>query len=463
MNSKELFSKFSQGVNWNAFLYFIYKISATLLTFLLYNKLDSKTFSTFANLNAIIFLVLLWIDFGFQKSIARFCPEYAQNSHDLKTFISSLLRFKSIVLVLALPIYLIVVNQLSAKLHLSDYRSYFYAGAGLVLLEGLISVIRLIYHAYFWQKQFNSMNAITLMIEVICDMSCIIIIQNQYILLAALIASKTISRAILLLLASIKLPKLYTQIGHNNNKEIHVKALNKRFAVHSAIMWFNTNIKSLTERNVLVPLFTHIFGTDVANIFKIANDGALLFYRIVIKSIGTTDTALFAHVYSMKEGKQTWQIAFKKLTTKIAALVLPLLGIVFVLYRYKLWFKYDQYVFQIFLLICICLLIEVMFSPYERILEVNRRYVLLTYAYTPYIIMTIILLTTNIMTYIGLFNSITLIHGVRLVSSFLMFLITRMRYRLTFPIRYVCTLSLSIYIGIYMLDKIMRYVIEITS
>ncbi|MEX0849753.1 MAG: oligosaccharide flippase family protein [Candidatus Dependentiae bacterium] len=462
MNSKELFSKFSQGVNWNAFLYFIYKISATLLTFLLYNKLDSKTFSTFANLNAIIFLMLLWIDFGFQKSIARFCPEYAQNSHDLKTFISSLLRFKVIVLVVSLPIYLILVNQLSTKLHLSAYRSYFYAGAGLVLLEGLISVIRLIYHAYFRQKQFNSLNAIALMIEVVCDMSCICIIQNQYILLAALIASKTISRIILLLLAGIKLPKLYAQIGHDNNKDIHIKALNKKFVVHSAIMWFNTNIKSLTERNVLVPLFTHIFGPETANIFKVANDGALLFYRIVIKSIGTTDTALFAHIYNMKEGKQTWQIAFKKLTTKIAALVLPLLGIVFVLYRYKLWFKYDQYVFQIFLLICICLLMEVMFSPYERILEVNRRYVLLACAYTPYIIMVIILLTTNIMTYIGLFNSITLIHGVRLVSSFLMFLITRMRYKLTFPIKYVCALSLFIYIGIYMLDKIMRYLIEIT-
>lgn len=459
MNTKELYREFAQGVNWNAFLYFIYKISATLLTFLLYNKLDSKTFSTFANLNAIIFILLLWIDFGFQKSIPRFCPVYAKNRHTLQNFIKSLLRFKVTILILALPIYLLLVNQFTKTLYLTEFKSYFYAGGILVLLEGIISVIRLIYHAYFKQKLFNSMNAWSLLLEIIADLCFIIVIENQYILLAALLISKMGSRLLLLFLSGAQWPKLYQQITDNQNQEIAVRQLNKGFIIHSSIMWFNTNIKSLTERNVLVPLFTHIFGPAVANMFKVANDGALLFYRIVIKSIGTTDTALFAHVDSMGEGKETWQVAFKKLTTKIAALVLPLSGIVYVLYRYKVWLKYDSNVFLIFLLICICFLMEVMFSPYERILEVKRDYLLLAYAYIPYIIMLIILLTTNIMTYIGLFNSIALIHGVRLVSSLLMLALARVRYGLVYPIRYVCTLSLYIYIGIYMLDKLIGFLI----
>ncbi len=460
MNTKELYSKFAQGVNWNAFLYFIYKISATLLTFLLYNKLDSKTFSTFANLNAIIFLLLLWIDFGFQKSIPRFCPFYAKNSNDLKSFIKSLLTFKIIILVLALPLYLILVDRFANTLHLTEFKSYFYAGVILLLLEGIISVIRLIYHAYFWQKQFNSMNALSLMLEIGLDLGCILLIPNQFILLAMLLMSKILSRVVLLLLSGIKLPRLSHNIAQNKEQAINVEQLNKRFMIHSSIMWFNTNIKSLTERNVLVPLFTHIFGPAVANMFKVANDGALLFYRIVIKSIGTADTALFAHIDSMGEGKETWQVAFKKLTTKIAALVLPLLGIVFVLYKYKLMIKYDNNVFLIFLLISICFLMEVMFSPYERVLEVKRDYVLLTCAYTPYIIMVIVLLTTNLMTSIGLFNSITLIHGVRLVSSLIMLALARVKYGLAYPVKYVCTLSLYICIGVYMLDKIIGLIID---
>ncbi len=458
MNTKELYLKFAQGVNWNAFLYFIYKISATLLTFLLYNKLDSKTFSTFANLNAIMFLLLLWIDFGFQKSIPRFCPFYAKNSNDLKIFIRSLLTFKIIILILALPLYMILVNQFANILHLTEFKSYFYAGVILLLLEGIISVIRLIYHAYFWQKQFNSMNAMSLMLEILIDLGCILLIPNQYILLAILLISKIVSRIVLLVLSGIKLPTLSHNIVQIKEQEIDVDQLNKNFMTHSSIMWFNTNIKSLTERNVLVPLFTHIFGPAVANMFKVANDGALLFYRIVIKSIGTADTALFAHIDSMGEGKETWQVAFKKLTTKIAALVLPLLGVVCVLYKYKVMIKYDNNVFLIFLLISICFLMEVMCSPYERVLEVKRDYVLLTCAYTPYIIMVIILLTTNIMTCIGLFHSITLIHGVRLVSSLIMLTLARVKYGLVYPVKYVCTLSLYIYIGVYILDKLINQI-----
>ena len=458
MTTQELFHRFSQGVNWNALLYLIYKCSSTTITILLYNKLDSDLFSTFANLNSIIFLLLLWLDFGFQKAIPRFCPEYAKSKGTLNTFLKTILIFKIGTLCAAIPVYLLLAHGLSYTLQLQAYSSFFYAGAILVLTEGLISVVRLIYHAYFLQKIFNSLNVFALLVEMGLSILSIIMIHNSYILLTALLTSKIIGSFLLLALAWYKAPTIYQQV----NQDIPVpNQLNKQFVMHAGIMWFNNNIKSLTERNFLLPLFTFIFGPITANMFKVANDGALLFYRIVLKTIGTTDTALFSHVLVMGEQNETWQIAFKKLATKIAALVLPLAGIIYVIYTNNLFIEYNPYVFRPFLIITICLLFEVLFSPYERVLEVNRCYWLLACAYAPYLIMVITLLTTNIMTSIGLLNSLLLIHGVRLVSTLIMVFITRIRYGLRYPVYFALLITMSMYgvihIGTYSYKVISPY------
>jgi len=446
MTTQELFCKFSQGVNWNALFYLIYKCTSTTIIILLYNKLDSDLFSTFANLNSIIFLLLLWLDFGLKKAIPRFCPEYAKNKGTLNAFLKTILIFKVGTLCAAIPVYLLLAHGLSYTLQLQAYSSFFYAGAILVLTEGLVSVVRLIYHAYFLQKIFNSLNALTLLVEMVLSLISIIMIHNSYILLTSLLISKIFGSCLLLALAWYKVPTIYQQINQDAPVPNH---LNKQFVKHASIMWFNNNIKSLTERNFLLPLFTFIFGPLTANMFKVANDGALLFYRIVLKTIGTTDTALFSHVLIMGEQNETWQIAFKKLATKIAALVLPLAGIIYIIYTGNLFMEYNPYVFQLFLIITICLLLEVLFSPYERVLEVNRCYWLLACAYAPYLIMIITLLTTNIMTSIGLLNSLLLIHGVRLVSACIMVCITRIRYGLQYPVRFVLFITIGIYGGIH--------------
>ncbi len=449
MTTQELLHKFSQGINWNALLYFVYKFTSTIITILLYRKLDSALFSTFANLNSIIFLLLLWLDFGLQKSIPRFCPEYARDKNGFYWFLKSVLIFKISLLIAALPVYALLIQGLSYKLQLTTYSSYLYLGALLMLTEGLVSVVRLIYHAYFLQKIFNSLNAFTLFVEMVISILSILMIQNNYLLLTALLSAKIAGGCVLLVLAWCKAPTIYQQINQDTLDRRVPDTLNQQFVTHTSIMWFNINIKSLTERNFLLPLFTFIFGPVTANMFKVANEGALLFYRIVLKTIGTTDTALLSHVLVMQEQNETWQIAFTKLSTKIAALVLPLVGIMYMIYRYDFGVKYNPYVFQLFLIISICLLLEALFSPYERVLEVRRRYWLLACAYAPYLIMVITLLCTNIMTSIGLLNSLLLIHGVRLVSVLIMLCVTRICYGLKYPIRIALLITLGTYGGIH--------------
>ena len=458
MTIQELYSKFSQGVNWNAFLYFVYKTLFVSLTFVLYRRLSSEIFSTYSNINSLIFLLLLWLDCGFQKAIPRFCPVYAQNQADLKAFIKSILRFKVLLLLVALPGYIVISYYFAAKLHLENYVTFFYAGITVFLVEGIVSLLKLIYHAYFWQKQFNLLSTATLLIEMSINYLLIFTIADQKHLLLGLIINKAGAGLLLATISVCMLKKLYQSVSMENGKALDIKQINRRFMIHSSIMWFNNGIKSLTERNFLVPLFTHIFGPAVANMFKVANDGALLFYRIVLKTIGTTDTALFSHVLTMGESKSTWQVAFKKLTTKIVTLVIPLSGILWMLYQNKYIMSCDNYVFRAFFIITISYLLEAIFSPYERVLEVNRRYLALAFAYTPYIIMVITLLTTNCMSSIGLLHSVVVIHGVRLVSSIIMLIITRVRYKLLFPIRFTFVLTLLTYLGIYILNLTINFI-----
>ena len=188
----------------------------------------------------------------------------------------------------------------------------------------------------------------------------------------------------------------------------------------------------------MVTFLTYTIGPAGANLFKVANDAALFFYRIIIKTIGIADTSLFAHIEAAGKKHDLMPFAFKKITTKVAGLVIPFLGII-------CWIGFSNdslvientFVFQAFFIMALGYIIETLFLPYERILEVKRRYVYLTLGYIPYVIMLILLLTGNIIPYIGLLGSITLIHVVRLVSISIIACLARHDYKLRFPVRFL--------------------------
>ena len=175
--------------------------------------------------------------------------------------------------------------------------------------------------------------------------------------------------------------------------------------------------------------------------FKVANDAALFFYRTVIKTIDTADTALLAHIEVLQNKKELMAIAFKKLITKIAALCFPLLGVVLLIFMQGVKEWNDLFVFQAFIIMALGYLIETMFMPYERILEIKREYVYLTISYIPYVVMITFLLAKPVIASIGLVPVIGMIHGVRLVSLICMVYGARARYGMRFPVLFVIRIA----------------------
>jgi len=287
-------------------------------------------------------------------------------------------------------------------------------GSILFITEGIVAILRLVYHSYFLHKQFNLSAIIMMIIEMIINITLIYTINQSSMLLTVILINKIFSNIIIGLINSIMLPKIIP-LSIVTHTKINIRQTTEKFIRHSAVMWINNNLKSLSERNFFIPFITYTMGPVLANLFKIANDVALLFYRIVIKTIGTTDTLLLAHIVALKQ-KKLMPFAFAKLTTKVTSLCLPLLGIVLFLAIQGSTSTRNPFVFYSFIIMATGYLIETMFLPYERILEVNGKYKQLALAYVPYIIMLISVFSGVTMPSFGLLGSIMIIHGVRLVS-----------------------------------------------
>ncbi len=409
MNTSALYKRFSTAIIWNGLFYFVYQSCFFLRTALLYRFLTPIDFSTWSNLNSALFLLLLWLDPGFRKSIPRFAP---QAGAIRSRWLSKLAQLQIFILLLSLPFLYLSIIKLTTK----DYLVII--ALAIFIAEGAHSPIKLFYHAYFYNKAFNSIAAITTLIEMIFILLFLMKGGESETILIGVMLSKLLA-TVILIASSIKLylkqsPPLLEKHTFDT----------KSFIAHSGAMWVCSILNSLTERNVLIPVITYSMGIEVANTCKLANDGALYIYRVVIKTIGSADTALLAHIEEGYEDKQAQQMAMAnavdKLTTQVSRLALPLLGVVGIIMISSYWFSYKQYVFHVFFIMVIGYLTETAWLPYERILEVKRSYRLIFLSYAPYLIFIIFLFYFLHISCIGLLPFLILLHIVRLVTGFLM-------------------------------------------
>ncbi|MCL5875046.1 MAG: hypothetical protein M1114_01075, partial [Candidatus Dependentiae bacterium] len=435
MNKTTLYKNFSRGLGWNGIFYAIYKSLSTVISFLLYYKLSTGDFSLWATTNSSIYLVILWFDLGLSKSIPRYAPVFASNKKTHKSFIIIVCLLQAFLLLPGIPMLWYYMTSRTASLVLIAL------ALGTFLAEGMVKMLRLTYHAQFHNKQFNLMNTITVLLETFFVLSALVFVGSSYNLLLSILISKLCCSTLLALAAGYGLPSLYKDKEYTENKDIDLNKTIKECASHSVIMGSTTVLTSLSERNFLIPLFTSAIGQEAANMFKIANDGALLFYRMIIKTIGTTDTALLAHIETMPNKKELLPDAFKKLSTQIASLCIPVLGVLALFLSNDMYKEYNPLVFKLFFIIAMSYMIESLFSMYERVLEVKRKYMMLAFSYLPYIA---IVAGMFLVSFFGLVNSVLAVQGVRLVQVLLCIYCVRTYYGLQFPVRFVVRLSLLV-------------------
>jgi hypothetical protein len=461
MQHTALFHRFTSALSWNAFLYIAHRILSTVFVFVLYRAVPTATFSTWATVLSVIFLLLLWLDFGFRKSIARYAPVFTAH-RAFALFTRTVLIFQLGVLFLAAPLFFYFLPSLFALIVRHEVplsTSLRLIATGLFITEGLVEILRLLYHAHFMNKPFNILATTARILESAASISLIFFWPGSPSgILVTILTFKLLSSLLIIVVSLFMLPTLYKQARHDiqgvldPEPDHNLKPLWWGFVRHSFMMWLSNGIKSLSERNFILPVLTYTLGLEQASVFKLAQDSALFFERSIIKTLGTADTALLAHVEEEAHGKVEGVLAFKKLTRQVAGLCIPLFGVLLFIWLSSETFFKDQGVFQIFLILTGTYLLEVLVSPYERILEVRQRYILLGIAYVPYMIGLYLVLRGY--TFIGLVSFVLVLQGVRLVSSGIMVGFVSYYYRLRFPILFTAgwlAVAVGVAVGVWAL------------
>ncbi len=418
MNSNTLIAEFFHALGWNAFAYGAYKLCYLILSYALYVTLDQQAFTLWAALMSYIFFWLLMLDCGFRKSVPRFCPDFSYDKKTHGRFVGSLCITQSILLIGAMPLFYWSLSyffkQVSPATEPLDHILVVLATL-LFFAQGCLALMRIIYHAHFWNKQFNSLATAVVAIECIASLLLCCIASDQLMLTRNLLminVTGALSVTLISLIALARMPYVVV-----TKAEATMAAPTRQFIVHTLFMWASNGIKALSERNFLLPYVLYSLGPTMGIAFKLSNDSALFFYRLAVKTIGINDTALLAYARHTTGGTRA---VFVSLVRTIACIVAPLLCIALVgvvLVHYYLPAKMMAVPFCLFI---VGYMIEFLLSPYERILEVSLRYRLLSIAYMPYLIILLSMFYNDSIKAMGLIPFIAVIQGLRVVSALIM-------------------------------------------
>ncbi len=413
MNKTALFSYFNTALRWNAAFYGFYKITSAGLTFFLFKFLPSSWFSCWATGNSLIFLFLLWIDCGFKKSIPRFCPLYLGINYH-RQFITKVIVLRCAALLMSTPVVWFCMKSWWGHPESVHWIMF------LFFSQGMATIFELLYHAHFWQREYAIMQTGSLLFEIACNLILLSTTEGNMNVVQGLFINKAMSSVILIIFSSLLLPTLYkkTTLVCVQNKE-EKKQLKRSFIRYSLFMWWSTTIKSLSERNFLVPFFTVVLGPPIANTFKVANDAALIFQRTVLRTIGIADMSLLSYAMLNDTPQQLIQ-AFTHLMRTLILLIFPLATATILLIKRFHTLATNELVF-LFGIIISGYMLEMLLSPYERLLEVQFKFRELFKAYLPYVVGYALLLF--IVMYHALINLVIFMfvtQALRLLSSLLM-------------------------------------------
>ncbi len=426
-NTSRFFRAFTKAIGWNALFYSIYKVCFVALTFVLYRQLPSVYFSQWATANSLIFLLLLWLNCGFKKSIPRFAPIFSKNNAFHRKFISLLILMKVIILLFGIPLLIGVLNWFTPNL------VFLPLIVGIFITEGLCSLLLLIYHAHFWQKQFNLIQALFLVLEMCINFAYLFLVDATSLqIVSFLFITKLVGNSGVCLFSIGLLPELYRRTLIVSHEVLDKQKIIRAFIKHSLYMWLTVLLQSLSERNFLFPFITSIQGPIVANMFKVIHDAAIFFQRIAVQTIGVADTALLSYIEVTDNRLSELRLAFTSLFKTVFLLCVPLLSLGIFLF-FKNHTEVSTSSIVLFLIVASGSALEIILSPYARVLEVKFCYKEIFFSYAPYTICYALLMMLYATNAISLLFFIASAHSVRMVGALSMVYFARKDFQVPFP------------------------------
>lgn len=420
MTKESISTLFSEGLLWNGILYSLYKILSLGATCFLYMVLPTHEYNMWALVQSTIFMLVLILDCGMKKTIPRYILLFAKNKKTYTTFLVWLfVATLCITFFIGIPLlYYITTHYLS----LVVYKEKKALLAFLLLGETLLATIATLYHSHFMQKYYYSLYLVCFAAEMALVSLCATGYYTSIPFIVSFLYIKLFFCIVMVISTLYYVPLLYKTIfqRYQDLEEKPTIPHYKEIVFHALSMWASTSLKALTEKNGLFPFITTTYGTTVANCFKVTHDCTLFFQRIALKTIGINDIAALSYELT----NQTTTIISYKTTTIIKHKIMILCSSIFLIGSsvgifYHYYYK-GAFLFPLFLLSLSCYMIEILLSPFERVLEAQQKYSALWIRYSPYIILITMLLFFKWYINWSLFTCMLYIHLTRLVSALLM-------------------------------------------
>lgn len=462
MTTNELLRKFDSAITWNGASYLIYKIISTALSFILFKKLSASDFALWATANSLIYLSLLWLDLGLRHSLALYLPKFVAHKRWFAKFTFCLIAIYLTIL-LAFTCCAILLFHLFLDFNISFK---LLALTGLLLLtEGIVSLVRLLYHAQFFNKIFNLTQTIVFIIEsIIITFSVLFLLRSTENLVYLLFGARIISGLVTMALAFHLHPQMVEQTDRIDSSVTTQPPSLRSFLYHSLIMWIYSCLKSLSERNFLLPLVMYLHGPLAGSHFKLAQDSSLLFSRFIVKTVGSNDTALLAYSHMRQANKDSINYSIlNQLIFKITNLCLPVISLCLLLLL-QLIYHYQEFVFDkiilaiaTFFILILFNIIESILSPYKRIIEIKRHYTILSISHIPYIFGLLLCVILARFYSIDLLAFISFVYFTRLTVTLFLVYYTYIRYSINFPYRFLISRISIVFAATYCFHRLIIF------
>ena len=422
-NRAQLRTQFHTAVHWNTVAYVCQRAAYTILHIYLYYHIPTTSFVAWTSLLSIIYITIYMCDAGLRKSI----PLYIDTPYIQRWC----LAVYSVIGIAITPIVIAYAYWLSPYPIIDNTSIMLYLIPLLVISQTLLIGARIVHTSQFNNRSFAYINTLWLAIEVTITIAVIEYTQTAQ-AISICLASKAIFGSAAVVHAMYTLPRSINTTRQSSRT---------LFTQHTTYMWGISIIRSLSERNVMMPVLAWIAPPDIAAIYKIVHDAVMMIYRTLIKSIDINDITILRDA-------RTRAYAFFQLSIKLinwcTVACCVLVAIDYMMTSINAYHS-------LLLVIGYSSIIEVVISPWDRLREITYDYrqpmIIYTCAYMIPIMYTIWLYPFQV--YEHVFGFICAVYGARLLATAILLYRTMHITPVTYPWRYAAlasTIAITIHV-----------------
>lgn len=367
-----IYKLFNRSIKWNTIEAIVYQTILTLHQILLFSAVDKLSYALIGTIFSLLYLSIVFLNFGLDKSLATFFLEYTKSKSNFKRFFMFQL-FIQLALLITVGLIFILFKDSISYLFSSNFKCPVLENSSwlilslLLLSESLKKTLRTFAQLAFLNKQTAIIEtfAITLYFVTVWGYYLITSKINLLSILIPFVLESIISNFCL----SVVVYKFYQKINNTelNNPSV-LTIVSNRFYVY-----INQLSHMFFSGNFIIPFLAYIYSLEQISSLKLTNNITVFITVLMERIFGITSAALLTHVKNLNitDRRQAIGISTNKLFNMLYAII------IFLIINFKFISSYKIVISDLnwmpIYLFLILIFFENFFITYEQYLIVEEK------------------------------------------------------------------------------------------